>query len=107
VTTGAAGVAPAPFGLVMVAVLLMVVPGVARSGNGCIVNNRYGTAGGDANAGDVERGPGELLVAPAGKLTTVKFVRLASMASVTETPLAAAPLLSFSVMVYCRTSPAI
>ena len=52
VTTGAVGVAPMPLGLVMVAVLLMVVPGVAEAGNGCIVNNRYGTAGGNANAGN-------------------------------------------------------
>src|SRR6185369_4927210 len=47
----------------------------------------------------------ELSVAPAGMLTTVNPGTLAGMLSVTETPVAAAPPLSVTVIVYSRVSP--
>ena len=96
-----------PFGLVTVAVLLMVVPGVAEPEIVALYTIVTEPLAGTLMPVMLSAVPVELLVAPAGKLTTVKFVRLASMVSVTETPLVAAPLLSVRVMVYCRTSPTV
>ncbi len=107
ISCGAAGVAPGPPGFVTVAELFSGVPGevpaAIRTSNTIVALPLAGTAMPRTSTRPVPLAPVpnpvEKFVAPAGTLTTFNDVNSAARSSTTDTPLAATPFVSTSVIV--------